>query len=416
MNLLAELRWLRRAPADFRERCRSLASDAREPDIFFDTALVDVANYALDINQLIRVGRLVTDRLKKPTDSIFARFKLGLVGSGTLSLIGPAIAGSGPRHFILNEVIEGDYGLSLADALNTKSRMHSAQPDGVLLALDYRDLHLGTAVADANSAIAQVEAAFSHLRTIADNLRPSLKGPLLLQTVVPPVEPLFGSLDTSEPGSPRGMVAALNIRIAEWTRECGDVLIDAAGLASAVGLENWHDPLQWHSAKLPFAQDIVPLYADFVCRTIAAICGKARKCLVLDLDNTLWGGVIGDDGLEGIRLGQGSAEGEAFLTVQRAALEYRTRGIVLAVSSKNDDAVARQPFREHPDMLLKEEHIAVFRANWNDKASNLRGIAAELNIGIDSLVFLDDNPFEREQVRRELPLVGVPELPPDPAL
>jgi FkbH-like protein len=161
---------------------------------------------------------------------------------------------------------------------------------------------------------------------------------------------------------------------------------------------------------------MVPLYADLVCRTIAAIRGKSRKCLVLDLDNTLWGGVIGDDGVEGITLGQGSADGEAYLAIQRMALEYRSRGIVLAVCSKNDDAVARQPFREHPDMLLREEHIAVFQANWNDKASNLRTIAEQLNIGIDSLVFLDDNPFEREQVRRELPLVGVPELPQEPAL
>ena len=153
-----------------------------------------------------------------------------------------------------------------------------------------------------------------------------------------------------------------------------------------------------------------------LARTVAAIRGKARKCLVLDLDNTLWGGVIGDDGLEGIKLGQGSAEGEAFLAIQRMALEYRARGIVLAVCSKNDDAVARQPFRAHPDMLLKEEHIAVFQANWHDKASNLRSIAEQLNIGTDSLVLLDDNPFEREQVRLELPLVGVPELPSEPAL
>jgi FkbH-like protein len=137
---------------------------------------------------------------------------------------------------------------------------------------------------------------------------------------------------------------------------------------------------------------------------------------VLDLDNTLWGGVIGDDGLEGIALGQGSAEGEAYLSVQRAALEYRSRGVVLAVSSKNDEAVAQKPFREHPDMLLKEGHITVFRANWQDKASNIRLIAEQLNIGIDSLVFLDDNPFERELFRRELPLVAVPELPEDPAL
>jgi FkbH-like protein len=413
---LTNLAWLRCAPADFRERCRSLGANTNEPDIASDTALIDIANHALDINQLIRVSKLSTQRFKSPVDTVLARFQLGLLGSGTMSLIADAIVGSGPRHSVLIDVIDGDYGRSFEDALNPNSIIRLARPDSVLLALDYRDLHLETAAADADSAAMRVEAALSRLQIMAENLRPSLSGPLLLQTVVPPMELLFGSLDVGEPGSPRAMVAALNMRIVQWARGGNDVLIDAAGLANTIGLQNWHDPLQWHSAKLPFAQDLVPLYADYICRTLAAIRGKARKVLVLDLDNTLWGGVIGDDGLEGIRLGQGSTEGEAFLAIQRAALEYRARGIVLAVCSKNDDGVARQPFLAHPDMLLKEDHIAVFQANWNDKASNLRAIAEQLNVGIDSLVFLDDNPFEREQVRRELPLVGVPELPQEPAL
>jgi FkbH-like protein len=416
MNLLAELGWLRCAPADLRERCRAIAGNPSPPDIATDSALIDVASYALDINQLMRVSKLVAERLKSPINTLLARFKLALIGSGTTSLIAPAIVGSGPRHLTLIEVVEGGYGRALEEALSPNSAIRLTQPDGVLLAFDYRDLHLDTAVADGDAAAARVEAAFSHIATIAENLRPALKGPLLLQTLVPPLEPLFGSLDAVESGSTRSMVAALNVRLAGWIAQGNDVLVDAAALANAVGLQNWCNPAQWHAAKLPFDQDMVPLYADLVCRTIAAIRGKSRKCLVLDLDNTLWGGVIGDDGVEGITLGQGSADGEAYLAIQRMALEYRSRGIVLAVCSKNDDAVARQPFREHPDMLLREEHIAVFQANWNDKASNLRAIAEELNIGIDSLVFLDDNPFEREQVRRELPLVAVPELPQEPAL
>jgi FkbH-like protein len=149
---------------------------------------------------------------------------------------------------------------------------------------------------------------------------------------------------------------------------------------------------------------------------IAALRGKSRKCLVLDLDNTLWGGTIGDDGIEGITLGQGDATGEAFLEVQRTALALRDRGIVLAVSSKNDDAVARTAFAAHPDMLLRADHIAVFQANWNDKATNIAAIARELSLGIDALVFLDDNPVERNFVREALPQVAVPELPHDPAL
>jgi len=416
LDSLSNLTWLRPAPTDFRKRCRFLADYPNGPDTVSDSELIDIANHALDINQLIRVGKLSSDRLKSPVDTVLARFRLALLGSGTMSLIAQAIVGSGPRHSVLIEVIESDYGRSLEDALNPMSRARFAQPDSVLLALDYRDLHLDTAAADNDSAAKRVDAAFSRLQLMAENLRPSIKGPLLVQTLVPPMEMLFGSLDAGEPGSPRAMVSALNMRIAKWTREGNDVLVDAAGLADAVGLQNWHNPLQWHSAKLPFSQELVPLYADYVCRTISAVRGKSRKVLVLDLDNTLWGGVIGDDGLEGIRIGQGSIEGEAFLAIQCMALEYRARGIVLAVCSKNDDAIARQPFRAHPDMLLKEEHIAVFQANWNDKASNLRAIAEQLNLGIDSLVLLDDNPFEREQVRRELPLVGVPELPPEPAL
>ncbi len=151
-------------------------------------------------------------------------------------------------------------------------------------------------------------------------------------------------------------------------------------------------------------------------RVLSALRGKSRRALVLDLDNTIWGGVIGDDGLQGIQCAQGDAAGEAYLSVQRLALELRERGIVLAVSSKNNDEVARSPFRHHPELLLKEEHIAVFQANWNDKATNIKAIAQELSLGLDSMVFLDDNPVERNLVRQILPEVAVPELPSDPAL
>jgi FkbH-like protein len=172
----------------------------------------------------------------------------------------------------------------------------------------------------------------------------------------------------------------------------------------------------WNLAKLSFSDEIIALYADHVARTIAAIRGKSRKVLVLDLDNTVWGGVIGDDGIDGIQIAQGDARGEAFLTVQRLALDLRKRGVVLAVCSKNTDHVAREPFEKHPEMLLKLDQIAVFQANWNDKATNLQSIAEELSLGLDSFVFLDDNPVERGLIRKLLPQVAVPELPDDPAL
>jgi FkbH-like protein len=189
-----------------------------------------------------------------------------------------------------------------------------------------------------------------------------------------------------------------------------------AALSENVGLEDWHSPTQWNMAKLPFSSTYVPLYAEHLSRMIAALRGKSRRCLILDLDNTLWGGTIGDDGLDGIQLAQGDPTGEAFQSVQRFALELRMRGIILAVSSKNYDEVARAPFRKHPDMLLREEHIAIFQANWNDKAANIKAISEELSLGLDAMVLLDDNPVERGLVRRLLPQVAVPELPADPAL
>jgi FkbH-like protein len=157
------------------------------------------------------------------------------------------------------------------------------------------------------------------------------------------------------------------------------------------------------------------MYGDLVTRIIAAQRGLSRKCLVLDLDNTLWSGVIGDDGLEGIILGEGTGTGEAHLALQRYAKQLKERGVILAVCSKNDPAVAEAVFRNHPEMLLRRTDIAAFVANWEDKAANLRRIAEQLNIGIESLVFVDDNPAERARIRQSLPMVAVPELPADAA-
>ena len=193
------------------------------------------------------------------------------------------------------------------------------------------------------------------------------------------------------------------------------MLLDVAALAETVGLPNWHDPQLWNMGKFSFSDEFIPLYADHVARTVAALRGKSRKALILDLDNTVWGGVIGDDGLEGIAIAQGDARAKRIWRCSGWRWILRQRGIVLAVSSKNTDEVAREPFEKHPEMLLKLDHIAVFQANWNDKATNIQAIAEELSLGLDAMVFLDDNPVERGLVRRLLPQVAVPELPEDPA-
>ena len=260
------------------------------------------------------------------------------------------------------------------------------------------------------------EAAQALIEDLRDAVRRGCGATCILQNLAPPPEPLYGSLDPAVAGSRRAVLEAVNAGLAAMAAGSDDHLLDVAGLASAVGLERWHDPVQWHLGKLPFSQALVPLYAEALGRLLGALRGKSRKCLVLDLDNTLWHGVIGDDGLEGIEIGQGSPLGEAHLAVQQTALDLRARGVVLAVCSKNDEATALEPFRKHPDMLLREEHIAVFQANWEDKASNLKAIAEALSLGTEALVLMDDNPAERALVRSLLPEVAVPELPEDPAL
>jgi FkbH-like protein len=399
-DLYTDLLWLPKAPADFPQQCRNL------PEGDCGDALRFLATHALDENQLTRLAKAV-DRITAAERSIkpLVPFKLGVVSNATSHLAVPALIASGLRHGLLIDVAEADYGQVMQEALDPRSLINQAKPDAVLLAIDHRGLPIGDG---------DTEACLSYLDTIRAGIRGSAL--CIVQTIPRPPESLFGNADLNIGQTLRHAIDAVNRGIADSLSGTPDVLFDVAGLAETVGLAEWHDPTLWNMAKVPFATRFLPLYAEHVCRIIAALRGKSRKCLVLDLDNTVWGGVIGDDGLEGIVIGQGDATGEAHLAVQRMALALRERGIVLAVSSKNDDAIARFPFRSHPEMLLKEEHIAVFQANWQDKATNIQAIARELSLGVDAMVLLDDNPVERALVRKLLPQVGVPELPPDPAL
>ena len=416
--MLKSMEWLQAAPATFNDELRALrAALSVDPRGKVAEALARLANHALDENQLVKLARLAKDfAAAGGAAPPLTYLKVGLFGDGTLSLLAPAIAGSGLRHRLLIDTFVGGFNQALIETVDPSNPALASGLHAALIVSDARVLGLTSAAASREEADAKIERALRQLRQIALNLRPHVSSAILVQTVAPPLEPLFGNFDRAEAGSPFAMIEALNRRLADWAAGGEVVLIDAARLAATVGLETWDDPRHWHGSKMSFSPALLPVYGDVVARTLAAARGLSRKCLVLDLDNTLWGGIIGDDGLGGIQLGQGSAAGEAFLAVQMMALELRARGVILAVCSKNDESNARLPFREHPEMLLREEHIAAFQANWTDKAANLRAIAATLNIGVDALVLLDDNPAERMQVRRELPLVAVPELPDDPAL
>jgi FkbH-like protein len=191
-------------------------------------------------------------------------------------------------------------------------------------------------------------------------------------------------------------------------------IVDCERLSALVGKERWIDPRYWQLSKQAVSMQALPLLARHLTAVLAADLGLSRKCLVLDLDNTLWGGVIAEDGLAGIKLG-GDQTGEAFVAFQEYIRQLKDKGVILAVCSKNNEADAKEPFERHPDMRLKLDDFATFIANWEPKADNLLRIAETLNIGLDSLVFVDDNPVERAAVRRAMPQVDVISLPADPA-
>jgi FkbH-like protein len=413
MNALyAELQWLPRAPVDFSAHLKALGNSA----VPVGREMQSLAQHSLDLNQLTRFAKCIA-RARAEGKSLdpLVPFRLAVLSNSTIDLIVPALVASAVRHGIALEVIQPSYDQVAQEALTPDSTVNRSKPDAVLFALDYRALPLKLVPGDAEAAAATVEGSIGYLHALHAGIRANSAAVCIFQSFAPPAEALFGSLDRALPGTLRNVLDSINRELAASITGTGDVLLDVAALAETVGLADWHNPQLWNLGKFAFSDELIPLYADHVARMVAALRGKSRKALILDLDNTVWGGVIGDDGLEGIQLAQGDARGEAHLAVQRLALDLRQRGIVLAVSSKNTDEVAREPFLKHPEMLLKLDHIAVFQANWNDKATNIQAIADELSLGLDAMVFIDDNAMERGLVRRLLPQVAVPELPEEPA-
>lgn len=277
------------------------------------------------------------------------------------------------------------------------------QPDLVMLANDWR------AVGENTSA----DEYLSGLETLWGVARNKHSAAVMqFNCEVPSLDPM-GRLRVQSPR--QKTLSEINRRL--WVAEGvqpGVFVLDVDGIASDYGKARWADPAAWEMGRLYPATDALPLLSRQIVALVRAILGLSSKCLVLDLDNTLWGGVIGEDGVAGIQLG-GTGKGAAFVEFQKYVKGLQQRGVLLAVCSKNNMEDALQPFREHPEMILKETDIAVFRANWEGKESNLREIASTINIGLDSLVFVDDNPAERERIRQELPMVEVPEMPRDPA-
>jgi FkbH-like protein len=398
--------------ADFRHGLRS-ALETPDPATRVEK-LAALAQYRLSFLETIQLERAL-GKVSGETPG-FALVRLAILASAVVDQLVPAIRVAGLRRRLLIEVHIGQYGQYRQELLDEGSPLYPFNPQIVLFSLTARELVADAPLtATAAELEAMVRSRVDELRGLWRKARETLKATVIQQTFLNFADSLFGSYDRLVPGAPARLIANLNDRLSEAAEMDAVLLLDIARASDRDGLDVWFDVTRWLQAKLEIAPQAAPVYGDLLMRVIAAQRGLSKKCLVLDLDNVLWGGVIGDDGLEGIVLGEGSAAGEAHLALQRYAKQLRDRGVILAVCSKNDAATAQAAFYDHPEMVLKRSDIAAFIVNWEDKAANLEQIAAQLNIGLDSLVFVDDNPAERERIRQSLPMVAVPELPADAA-
>ncbi len=342
------------------------------------------------------------------------RRRVALLGDCSIQYLQPVLEVLFARAGIDVTLHLGEFDTIQQEILDPDSALYVFRPDAVVLLQStnaLRDRYFDAR--EARDGFADEVAA--RTADLWDTLAARLPVTIVQSTYVRPQERLFGSYDLKVPESLGAVVLELNARLAALARARAQVLlVDVDAVASWVGRRSFFDERLWAIAKTPCALEHLPLIAQSIVDVVASTAGRGVKCVVVDLDDTLWGGVIGDDGVDGIVIGH-SGDGEPFVRLQQFLRELKRRGILLAVCSKNDHDTALQPFREHPEMVLRAEDFAVFIANWHPKVDNLRTVQQQLNIGFDSIVFLDDKPFERNLVRRYLPDVIVPELPDEPA-
>ena len=346
-------------------------------------------------------------KAEKPT---VRSVRAALLGSYTTTQLGAMLCLAASRVGIAIELYESHYGQYQQEIINPESGLYAFGPDIVVLAVHEKDLRLPEYSRNPEENIEREVSRWTALwRLVAARSRARI----IQHNFALPCDIPTGHLAARLPGSRYMMAQAVNARLGQVA---GDEvsLVDCERLSAFIGKPRWCDPRYWNLSKQAVALEAIPLLARHTAAVVAAALGLSRKCLVLDLDNTLWGGVIAEEGLAGIQLGHG-VDGEAFAAFQDYLLTLKEKGVILAVCSKNNYADAILPFEKHSEMRLKLGDIALFIANWESKPDNIRKIAKTLQIGLDSMVFVDDNPVEREIVRKFLPEVEVIPLPDDPS-
>lgn len=315
------------------------------------------------------------------------------------------------RHGIEPVFYESGYNRYYESVVFESPDLWSFRPDVVFIHTTWRNVAQYPCLLESEEHVGQrVQEEVARFESLWNKIHLDL-GSLVIQNNfdLPFLRPL-GNLDGSELFGRINFLARLNEEFANFARKHSWLLInDIHYLCAQVGLQTWHADTYWYNFHMAVSPTGTVSLAQNAAAIIKAAYGRSKKCLVLDLDNTLWGGVVGDDGVQNLVLGRDHPLGEAFLDFQRYVKDLHHSGVLLAVCSKNDSENAKAGF-SHPDSILTLDDFSAFKANWKPKPENIREIAAELNIGLDSLVFVDDNPAERAFVREQLPEVATPEI------
>ena len=341
--------------------------------------------------------------------------KLALVGDTATQLLATAIKGMGVVRGLTVQLFEAEFNQVERQLMDSSSDLHAFDADVIVV---FQSTHK---LGECHSLLPMEQQ-----RSLADDRldfvvsvceQPALVDKKIIYFNYPEIgDTVFGSYANKVSSSFTYQVRKLNHRLMELAEQYPNLFIcDIAELQNKIGRDVMFASNVYTTTEMVLSTQALPYVASRVMDIVCALKGQFKKCLVLDLDNTLWGGVVGDDGLEGIQLGHGLGIGKAFTEFQMWVKKLKQRGIIICICSKNDEAKAKEPFEKHPDMVLRLDDIAVFMANWETKVDNIRQIQQILNIGFDAMVFLDDNPFERNMVREHIPGITVPELPEDPA-
>ena len=367
--------------------------------------------YPLEINHILRKKKSIKKELLKNENLI--EKNISILGGSTTSEIKNIL-----ELFLLNSGIkpnfyESEYNQYYEDALFGNEDLDKFNPDIVYIHTTNQNItQLPQPNNSENEIISLLDNELQRYKSIWSSLA-KYDCAIIQNNFDYTIDRSLGNLDCYDIHGKTYFINQLNNEFSKISRGVKNLYInDINYLSSYIGLKNWFDRSLWHQAKYALSLDSIPELAFNISKIISAIFGKTKKCLVLDLDNTCWGGVIGDDGLDGIHIGTETAIAESYTSFQKYAKELKQRGVALAVCSKNDFKNAKEGF-DHPDSVLKFDDFTSFKANWNPKNQNILDIAKEINIGIDSLVFIDDNPVERDVVSSQVPSVAVPNVEDD---